>query len=70
VEVCGVFVGDDWAEGHHDIEIMDAHGKKLCRTRFPEGVEGVQQLHALIADHADGARTRCRSGSRPIAGRG
>ncbi len=48
-----LFVGDDWAEGHHDIEIMDAGGKKLCGTRLPEGVEGVQQLHALIADHAD-----------------
>ncbi len=45
-----LFVGDDWAEGHHDIEIMDANGKKLCGTRLPEGVEGVQQLHALIAD--------------------
>lgn len=49
-----MFVGDDWAEGHHDIEIMNAQGKKLCGTRLPEGVEGVQQLHALIADHADG----------------
>lgn len=49
-----LFVGDDWAEGHHDIEIMDANGKKLCGTRLSEGVEGVQQLHALIADHADG----------------
>ncbi|MET9634473.1 IS110 family transposase [Lentzea sp. NPDC006480] len=49
-----LFVGDDWAEGHHDIEIMDASGKKLCGTRLPEGVEGFQQLHALIADHADG----------------
>ncbi|MFI6097719.1 IS110 family transposase [Lentzea sp. NPDC051213] len=49
-----LFVGDDWAEGHHDIEIMDTDGKKLCGTRLPEGVEGVQQLHALIANHADG----------------
>ncbi|MET8763095.1 IS110 family transposase [Lentzea sp. NPDC004782] len=49
-----LFVGDDWAEGHHDIEIMDTNGKKLCGTRLPEGVEGIQQLHALIADHASG----------------
>lgn len=49
-----LFVGDDWTEGHHDIEIMDASGKKLCGTRLPEGVEGIRQLHALIADHTDG----------------
>ena len=24
-----LFVGDDWAEGHHDIEIVDDQGKRL-----------------------------------------
>ena len=44
-----LFVGDDWAEGHHDIEIVDDGGKVLVRRRLPEGLEGVTRLHALVA---------------------
>ena len=44
-----LFVGDDWAEGHHDIEIVDDQGKRLARKRLPEGLEGVTRLHSLIA---------------------
>jgi transposase len=52
VEVVHVlFVGDDWAEAHHDVEIVDADGRRLARRRLPEGVKGLDQLHALIADH-------------------
>jgi Transposase/Transposase IS116/IS110/IS902 family len=46
-----LFVGDDWAEDHHDVEIVDVAGKVLVRRRLPEGVAGVEGLHALIADH-------------------
>ncbi len=41
-------VGDDWAEDHHDIEVMDEAGKVLARKRVPEGVAGIGQLHELI----------------------
>ncbi len=44
-----LFVGDDWAEGHHGIEIVDDAGKVQVRRRLPEGLEGVTRLHALIA---------------------
>jgi transposase len=44
-----LFVGDDWAEDHHDIEIVDDEGKVLVRRRLPEGLEGVTRLHSLIA---------------------
>jgi hypothetical protein len=44
-----LFVGDDWAEAHHDIEIVDEDGKRLVRRRLPEGLEGISRLHALIA---------------------
>ena len=44
-----MFVGDDWAEDHHDIEIVDDRGKTLARKRIPEGLVGITQLHALIA---------------------
>jgi transposase len=47
-----IFVGDDWAEAHHDICIIDEAGKKLAKRRVPEGLDGVNQLHALVAAHA------------------
>jgi len=40
-------VGDDWAEDHHDIEVMDEAGQVLARRRLPEGVAGIGQLHEL-----------------------
>jgi len=43
-----LFAGDDWAEDHHDIEVMDGAGKVLARRRLPEGAAGMAQLHALI----------------------
>ena len=46
-----LFVGDDWAEAHHDIEIVDEQGRRLARRRLPEGVAGLAALHALVADH-------------------
>ena len=52
-EVIGlIFVGNDWAEDHHDIHVMDAQGRKLAARRFPEGVAGVSAFHAVIAEHA------------------
>jgi transposase len=46
-----LFVGDDWAEDHHDVELVDADGRLLGRRRLPEGIKGVTALHALIAQH-------------------
>ncbi|SCL14250.1 Transposase IS116/IS110/IS902 family protein [Micromonospora rhizosphaerae] len=54
-----LFVGDDWAEDHHDVELMDAAGRTLARARLPEGVAGITRLHAMIGaqlgEDADGA---------------
>jgi len=47
-----LFIGDDWAEDHHDIEIEDADGRRLCKARLPEGLQGIAALHALVAQHA------------------
>jgi transposase len=44
-----LFVGNDWAEDHHDVEIVDGEGRRLARRRFREGLDGVTGLHALIA---------------------
>lgn len=46
-----LFLGNDWAEAHHDIELQDDRGRVLVRRRLPEGVDGLARLHALIADH-------------------
>jgi hypothetical protein len=43
-----LYVGDDWAEDHHDIEVMNASGKVLAKKRLPEGVAGMTALHELI----------------------
>jgi len=41
-----LFIGDDWAEDHHDLEIEDQDGHRLARARLPEGLEGITRLHA------------------------
>ena len=43
-----LFVGDDWAEDHHDVEVMDETGEVLAKRRLPEGAAGMAQLHALV----------------------
>jgi transposase len=43
-----LFVGDDWAEDHHDVELMDVTGRRLAKARLPEGVAGIARLHAMI----------------------
>jgi transposase len=43
-----LFVGDDWAEDHHDVEVMDQAGRVLGKRRLSEGVAGIAQLHELI----------------------
>jgi transposase len=54
-----LFVGDDWAEDHHDVEVMDAAGKVLGRRRLPEGVAGMAQLHELIGRFLPGDGDDC-----------
>jgi hypothetical protein len=44
------FIGDDWAEAHHDIEIVDEDGVVLAGRRLAEGVAGVASLHALVGN--------------------
>jgi transposase len=46
-----LFVGDDWAEDHHDVELMDSAGRVLARKRLPEGVAGIARLHELAGQH-------------------
>jgi transposase len=47
-----IFVGDDWAEAHHDVCVLDEHGRLLVKRRLPEGLAGMTALHELLAEHA------------------
>ena len=47
-----LFIGDDGAEDHHDVEIQDQTGRRLAKARLPEGLEGISRLHAMVAEHA------------------
>ena len=40
-----LFIGDDWAVAHHDVEIEDASGRVLAGKRLPEGLAGFTALH-------------------------
>jgi transposase len=44
-----LFIGDDWAEDHHDVAVHDEDGRGLRVARLVEGVEGVARLHELVA---------------------
>ena len=46
-----LYVGDDWAEDHHDVEVMDQSGRTLGKAKLPEGVGGIARLHAMIGKH-------------------
>ena len=35
-----IFIGDDWAEDHHDVYLMDEAGRRLASRRLPEGLTG------------------------------
>jgi transposase len=50
-----LFVGDDWAKDHHDVELQDEVGRVLVRRRLPEGIVGIAGLHALVAEHVGGS---------------
>jgi hypothetical protein len=39
-----IFVGDDWAEDHHDVYLMDEAGTRLAARRLPEGMTGPPPL--------------------------
>ena len=44
-----LFIGDDWAEGHHDVVVQDDAGKTLARRRLPEGADGIARFHEMVA---------------------
>jgi transposase len=50
-----IFVGDDWAEAHHDVHVMSEAGEKLAVRRLPEGLDGIGRFHELVAAFVENA---------------
>lgn len=50
-----IFLGDDWAEDHHDVEVMDIPGRRPAKAHLPEGVAGMARLHTLVGELAGDA---------------
>jgi transposase len=48
-----IFAGIDWSETHHDVCMMDVEGRVLRKGRVPDGVQGVAQLHEMVAEYAE-----------------
>ncbi|MET7320631.1 transposase [Streptomyces sp. NPDC005549] len=48
-----VFCGIDWAEGHHDIALVDADGNQLAKMRISDDAAGFTQLTDLLTEHGD-----------------
>ena len=43
-----LFVANDWAEDHHDVEVQDETGRRLAKARLPERITGIAKLDDLI----------------------
>ncbi|MEO1064942.1 MAG: IS110 family transposase [Actinomycetota bacterium] len=48
-----IFVGVDWSEDHHDVEVRDEEGRRLVARRIAHGVDGVASLHELVGSHVE-----------------
>ena len=48
-----VFVGDDWAEAHHDLFVMNEAGERVDASRVPHGLDGLVRFHELVAGHVE-----------------
>jgi transposase len=54
-----VYCGIDWAEGHHDVALVDTDGRLVAKRRINESLDGVAELASLLAAAGD-------SGEDPI----
>jgi transposase len=50
-----VYCGIDWAEGHHDIALVDGDGMLVAKRRISESVDGFAELTAMLVAAGDSA---------------
>ena len=48
-----VYCGIDWAEGHHDIALIDGDGALIGKRRIEESLDGVAEFTAMLAAAGD-----------------
>lgn len=53
-----VFCGIDWAEGHHDIALVDQHGQVLVSRRIEDTAAGLAELLKILCAAGDQAEDR------------
>lgn len=46
---CGI----DWAEGHHDVALVNAEGERVAKLRIDTGLTGFTELMTPLAEHTD-----------------
>jgi len=49
----GVYCGIDWAEGHHDIAVVDDTGTLLAKPRISDDPAGLAVLLQILVDCGD-----------------
>jgi len=42
------YVGLDWADTHHDVEVQDEAGKRVAARRFAHSHDGLNELQAFL----------------------
>jgi len=42
------YVGLDWADTHHDVEVMDEEGLHVGARRFPHSHKGLNELKQFV----------------------
>lgn len=47
------YCGIDWADGHHDIALIDEHGTVLAQLRIGDDAAGLVRLLEVLAEHGD-----------------
>lgn len=52
-----LFLSDDWAEEHHDVEVQDETGKVLAKKRLPEGLVRMVAFQELLGRVVVGIET-------------
>lgn len=53
-----VFCGIDWAEGHHDIALVDQQGQMLVSRRIEDSATGLTELLKTLFDFGDHAENQ------------
>lgn len=50
-----IFCGIDWAEGHHDVALVDAGGGLVAKRRIVDSAAGFGELMTMLTDAGDSA---------------